>query len=394
LLVCLSSGTGSADDASGWRGDGSGRFPDAKPPLGWTGSAAGNIRWKTEVGRSMSSPVVVGDRVFVTAEPDLLVCVDRDSGQLLWKQRTQFEDLPEKERVKPEKTATECGYSTPTPVSDGKRVAVVFGTGLIACYDLEGRRQWIRHGGYDSTPQYGRSASPVIVDGKLIVSVSYLQAFDLQTGRSLWKAEKSKERYGSPLVTQVGDVPVVVTGGGEAVRVRDGTILASGIGLSEHVTPIRSGRVIYFIDAESRAVELPEKAADTVQVKELWKRELDGEYFASPVLHDGLIHTVNAKGEYTVLDAATGKIVQEKELNLPARAKSTRVPKFYPSLVLAGSVLFVGDDGGGSLWLKPGRTYAEASRNLLEEGAAGTPACTGTRVFLRGGHYLFCLGEK
>ena len=113
----------------------------------------------------VSAPVVVGDRVFVTAEPDVLVCVHRDSGAVRWKQSTRFDDLPKAESVKPEKPPTECGYTTPTPVSDGNRVAVLLGNGLAACYDLEGKRQWVRYLGVERMPN-GRSASPAILGRK------------------------------------------------------------------------------------------------------------------------------------------------------------------------------------------------------------------------------------
>jgi outer membrane protein assembly factor BamB len=394
LGVCLAVSPVRAEGVTGWRGDGSGVFPDARPPLGWTDRAAGNIRWKTEVGAGMSSPVVVGDRVLVTAEPDLLVCVDRDSGKVLWKQATRFTDLPKGESVKVEKPPTECGYTTPTPVSDGRHVGVVLGTGLVACYDLEGRRQWARYLGGDRRPQYGRSASPVIADGKLVVLVSHLQALDLATGRSLWKAEQTREGYGSPVAARVGDVPVVVTAGGEMVRARDGKMLATDLGRCDKVTPVCRGRVLYFIDSEARAVELPDRAAEEIHAKELWTQDLDGEFFASPVVDGGLVCTVNKRGTYYVLDAATGKIVLEKELSLPAPEKTTRTATFYPSVTLAGSLLFVGNDGGGSLWLRPGRAYAEDGRNLLPEGAAGTPAFAGGRVYLRGGAHLYCIGAK
>jgi outer membrane protein assembly factor BamB len=384
-----------ADGAIGWRGDGSGIFADARPPLRWTGPDAGNVRWKTEVGAGLSSPVVVGSRVLVTAEPDLLVCVDRQSGKLLWKQSTRLADLPPGESVKPGKPPpTSCGYTTPTPVSDGQHVGVVFGTGLVACYDLEGRRQWVHYLGGDRMPQYGRSASPVIVDGKLIVHLTSLQALDLQTGRSLWKAPGTREGYSSPAVTLVGDAPVLVTAGGDVVRARDGKVLASGLGRCEYVTPVCRSRIVYFIDADARAVELPEQAADTIKVKPLWTQDLDGEFIASPVVDGGLVHTVNTTGTYYVLDAATGKIVIEKELSLPAPEKSKRVAKCYPSVTLAGSQLFVGDDGGGSLWLRPGRAYNEAGRNLLPDGAAGSPVFTSGRLYIRGGSYLYCIGEK
>ena len=374
----------------GWRGDGSGLFPAAKPPLKW----AGNIRWKTEVGPGMSSPIVVGDRVFLTAEPDLLVCVDRNSGKILWRKNNRFDDLPKEMKVEPEMPPTECGYTTPTPVSDGKRVAVVLGNGLVACYDLEGGRQWVRHLRAGRPLQYGRSSSPVIANGRVIVQVGCLQALDLRTGKPIWKAEKAKESYGSPVMTRVGDVPVLVTAGGDLVRVDDGKVLASGLGRCESATPVCRGRVVYFIDAEARAVELPEKASDAIEVKELWKQDLTGDFFASPIVHDGLIHAVNSKGVYNVLEAATGKVVLEKDLALPEPKKSTRSAACYPSLMLAGTHLFLGGDGGGSLWLEPGRAYAEVGRNLLEAGSAGTPAFAGRSMFLRGGAHLHCIGGK
>ena len=390
LCFCISMAVCRADDNIGWRGDGSGLFPDAKPPMKF----AGNIRWKTEVGSGMSSPIVVGDRVFITAEPDLLVCMHRDTGKLLWKKSTGFDDLPKGEKIKPEMPPTECGYATPTPVSDGKRVAVVFGTGLVACYDLEGKRLWIRHLRADRLLQYGRSSSPVIANGRFIVQVGCVQALDLQTGQPLWKADKAKEGYGSPLVTRIGGVPVLVTGSGDLVRVDDGKVLISGLGRCESATPISRGRVVYFIDAEARAVELPEKLEDAIKVKELWKQDLLGDFYASPIVHDRLIHAVNSKGLYFVLDAAMGKIVLEKDLNLPEPEKNARSANCYPSLTLAGTQLFLGGDGGGSLWLKPGRTYTEVGRNLLAEGSAGTPAFAGGLMFLRGGAHLQGFGEK
>jgi outer membrane protein assembly factor BamB len=379
-----------ADRVTGWRGDGSGLFPDARPPLSWTGAGAASIRWTCEVGESYSSPVVSDDRVFVTAEPDLLACVHAESGKLLWSQATRFDDLPKGEGVKPEKLpATSCGYSTPTPVSDGRRVVAVFGSGLVGCYDLNGKRLWIRNLSVERPLQYGRSASPLIVGSTLVLFAGCLQALDLESGRSLWKADGLRETYGSPAIARIGDVPMVITPGGDLVRVADGKVLASQLGKTDNVTPLVRGRIVYFVDQQARAVELSQTPAERVQVRELWKQELDGEFFASPVLHEGLLYTVNNGGTLLVLDATTGKTVTEKELTLPAPEKSTRVGKFYPSLALIGSVLFVGDDAGASLWLKPGKSAEEAGRNLLPGGAGSTPAVAAARLFLRGGTRLY-----
>src|SRR5262249_27240340 len=157
--------------------------------------------------------------------------------------------------------------------------------------------------------------------------------------------------------------PVVITAGGDAVRARDGKVLASGLGFCDKVTPVCRGRVVYFIDAESRAVELPERAADTLAVRELWTQDLDGEFFGSPVVQDGRITRGNKAGTLYILDAATGKPVLEKKLKPPAAGE--KAPSYFPSVMLAGSLLFVGHDRGGSLWLRPGKEYIEEARNLL-----------------------------
>ncbi len=384
-----------ADPVVGWRGDGTGVFPAVKPPLSWTGDESKRILWKTEVGESFSSPVIVGDRVLVTGEPDLLFCLDAASGKVLWKQATRFADLAPGERIAPpEPPATSCGFTTPTPISDGKRIWVVIGTGLVGCYNLAGKQQWVRYLGGDRSPQYGRSASPCLVDGKLIVHISTLIALDAASGKTLWKAPRLREEYGSPVAARVGNVPVAITATGEVVRAKDGKVLATGIGHCANATPVVQGRKVFFIDLDSRAVELPAEAGDEIEVKELWTADLEGEFFASPIVHDNLIHAVNNRGNFWTLDAATGKTLAEKKLTPPSQPGLRKMPSFYPSVTLAGSLLFVGNNAGGSLWLRPGRTVAEVGRNLLPEGAGGSPTFTAGRMYLRGGVHLYCIGDK
>lgn len=391
LLLC---GSVLAADSVGWRGDGTGVFPDAKPPRSWEAMSP-NVVWKTEVGESYSSPVVVGDRVLVTAEPDLLLCLDRKSGKVLWKQPTRFEDLPVSEKIEPpKKPATSCGYTTPTPVSDGKRVWVVLGTGLVGCYDLDGKRRWVRYLGNERPLPYGRSASPLLVEGRLIVSISSLKALDADTGKTLWNCEKIREKYGSPAVAHIGKEAMIVTPGGEVVRAQDGKVLAEELGRCSNATPLCIGRTIYYFDEEAIAVELPEKVTEPLKTRKLWTVDLGGEFFASPILHQGLLYSINRGGTFYALDAKEGKVVIEKDLRLPRAPRPAVAPTFYPSPVLAGEMLLLSHNGGGSAWLAPGRTFKEMARNVLDAGAAGTPAVAGKQVFLRGGAYLYCVEAK
>src|SRR5437773_6653321 len=79
-------------DSLSWRGDGTGRYTEANPPIKW--SSKNNILWQTEVGKGQSTPVIVGKKIFVTSEEDKLVCIDRDTGAILWSKENGYATLP------------------------------------------------------------------------------------------------------------------------------------------------------------------------------------------------------------------------------------------------------------------------------------------------------------
>ena len=201
-LICLTACVGlarepapgaSAKAVGGWRGDVTGRYPDARPPTEWDADDGTNILWQAEVGKSQSSPVAAGQRIFVTAEQDLLLCLDRKTGKVLWKRDNGPGALRPADRPdgRPP-VGPGGGYSIPTPVTDGKFVYVSYGTGIVACCDMAGGRKWIRIIKRPQVTEYGRAASPLLVGGKLLVSIGALIALDPQTGRTLhyqhWRA--------------------------------------------------------------------------------------------------------------------------------------------------------------------------------------------------------------
>src|ERR1051326_1726720 len=112
----------------GWRGGGSGRFPDATPPVEWDGESGKNILWKTKVGTSkISSATLVREKILVVAEPARLICVNARDGTIQWEKSNGFPDLPIKTEPKPARG--DPGNTTPTPVSDGQFVYALFGSG-------------------------------------------------------------------------------------------------------------------------------------------------------------------------------------------------------------------------------------------------------------------------
>jgi outer membrane protein assembly factor BamB len=374
----------------GWRGDGSGHFPSASPVAKW--SAKENVLWQTEVGAGQSSPIVVGQRVLLTSEPDLLICLDTETGKELWRRSHPFSGLPAEAAAKGPKHSSQYGDATPTPVSDGKWVWMVLGTGIVACHDLEGNGRWTNWYEARQNTQYGRTASPVLVGDRLLVHLGPLVCLEAATGRLLWQNESAKATYGTPAPARLGGVDVVVAPKGQVVRVADGKILAADLGNCMYTSPVVEGRTAYFIDGAMSAVQLPEKAADEIECKEVWSRDLTGDFFASPLVQGGRVYTVDKAANYYVIDAQTGQTLLKKKLEwaMGARAEGASV---YPSLCLAGKQLVAGNDAGEALLLAPGDQGAVVGTGSLPGGSGGTPVFSGRRMFARGGKFLYCIGE-
>ena len=204
-----------------------------------------------------------------------------------------------------------------------------FNTGIVACHDLEGTCRWINWYDMRQATGYGRTASPVLVGQRLLVHFGPLVCLEAATGKVLWKNDIAKATYGTPAAARIGDVDVVVTPKGQVVRVADGKILASDLGNCMYTSPVVQGGVVYFIDrdiigrAAARAGRREDRGQGTVV------RATDGEFFASPVVYDGRIYAVDRAANYYVIDAATGKTILAKTLELAAadRADSpTSIP--------------------------------------------------------------------
>ncbi|MBI3822438.1 MAG: PQQ-binding-like beta-propeller repeat protein [Planctomycetes bacterium] len=257
-----------------------------------------NIAWMTELpGRSSSTPILVGERIFLMAEPDELLCIDRKSGKVQWSAYVNlYEALGLDERAltpayaemvdpliaklrketdyekrfawrKQIKDALQMidakrftltldghyeshfgivGFTVPTPVSDGKFVYVWSGMGVAACFDLAGKRQWITR--LPGEPGY--ASSPALVDGKLIVFMNRLIGLDARTGTVVWQQKKIAHNVAAVVPAKLADTPVVVTQRGHIVRAKDGHILwlrgrDEGSGDTGWAPPVVLGNIIY-----------------------------------------------------------------------------------------------------------------------------------------------------
>ena len=382
LLACIGPAFAGGAPPTGWRGRAAGRYPEAKPPTEWSDDAG--IVWQVDAGEGRSSPVLVGDRIFVTAEPDELVCLSAADGKVLWRRRNGAEELPPELRNRDLESPTECGYATPTPVCDGRHVYALFGNGVVACYDLEGTRKWIHLIEIRQTEEHGRAASPVLVGNRLVIHVTDLFCLDAATGKTVWQ-KPSATAFGTPLPLRVGGVDVVVTPKGDVFRVSDGEKLGSGLGALEVASPVVHEGVLYFIGSVARAVRLPGalEGGRFPKPAQLWRVLLRGQFYASPIVHEGLIYAVNKKGLLVVLEAASGATVFSKKLSVGSECA--------PSFCLVGGKLYLYTDAGVTVILEPGRSYKEVRRCVLSQGAVATPTFAGDRMFIRSDLDLMCI---
>jgi len=486
----------------GWRGDGSGRYPGADPPTTWQRTSAGdayttsNIAWMTPLPNvGVSSPIVVGDRIFLTCEPADLVCIDKKSGRILWLRSVpEFESVPddvrsaepayaeklaplsadlakaneeavaalneeapaalasashspaaalkkkrdiekqiEKLQVKIDKkrfthnwARAVFGYTGATPTSDGRHVYAFLTTGVSVCYDLDGNRKWIA-GGEGGGSEHGNFASPLLCDNRLVVWANELRAYDAGTGKLAWTTPaKAFNTYGSLFRASSNSETIACFQWGFFTRVRDGAALWDKGAFGDSVTtPIVEGDTIYAWvgyphgkdKSGFKAFKVPtdadngklvpaypfdtDWAADEMPVNEK-KNPFDRSFVASPLYVDGLIYQLNQGGGLLVNDAATGKQIYRKILPLKPKTEYWNWAGCAASPTLAGQYIYLSDNQGTTIVLRPGRQYDEVARNVIEEHRENkeqaqnlaTPVFDGTHMYYRTPGYLYCIGAR
>jgi outer membrane protein assembly factor BamB len=391
-----------------WRFDGGGRFPSIHPPSEWRNDK--NVLWKTpvEVG-GYSSPIVVGDKVFVTAEMGTLICLDLADGKILWRKDLFSKDSKDIPADLSPQLMRGCGgnskQSTPTPTCNGERVFYINAMGLCACYDLAGNQQWIRIIETARDEEHF-SSSPIFVGDKIILSWGCLLALNAKDGKTLWNAADALPTHGTPAIAKIGGEEVAVTPAGDIVRLADGAILCSGLFESAYTTPLIEGDVLYVIDAKARALQLPAKAEKGMQPKELWTTSLRGTFMASPVYRDGLLYTIeNQKCRLHIIDAKTGAVLTNTRI-VDEATKAERVETglkieglapaqySYASPAAADGKVYFFDDAGNAALLELGREHRPVRVNRLEDACVGSPFFVKDRIIIRGSRAVYCIGEK
>ena len=444
-LVLLSATlTASAADWPRFRGpNGSGIAPDDKPvPVEW--SATKNLKWKTDLpGPGSSSPIVVGDRVFVTcwsgyategqqSTGDItalmrhLVCVDRTTGKILWDR-----SVPAKQ---PEERYggmfAQNGYASHTPVSDGKLVCVFFGKSGVHAYDLEGKALWQAEvGDWDDRRGWGSASSPILHGDVLIVPALVenlaMFGFDKNTGKQLWKApsEGFAGTWGTPVVAEVegrADLAIAVPGEVWGFNPDTGKLRWYATGLqSDSVcnSVVTDGTTIFAMSERgggSVAIKAGGKG-DVSATNTLWTGA-NGSRIATPILWDGRLYWISGSIA-TCRDAKTGAEIYSERIESTGGAAAPQGGNQgfgggggggrrgggggmgggdYASPVAANGHLYHVSRRGEVLVVKLGPKFELISRNKIEGDTSdhsATPAISNGQLFLRSAKTLYCIGE-
>ena len=405
-----------ANDWPQFRGPGGMGVSDEKNlPSQWDDTQ--NLKWKIPLpGPGSSSPLVYGDRLFITCYSgygvensssnvnDLkrhLLCIQPDTGKILWSKAvpsTAPED-PWRGNIR------EHGYASNTPICDGEHVFVFFGkTGALA-FDMEGQEAWRKNLGTDSSNRrWGSAASPILAGDILIVNASEesrtIYALEKRTGKEMWKVESDKTEltYGTPALADMPNgqqelilaVPYEIWGlnpkTGECTWWAK-TDLAGNI--SPSILAVKD--VVYAMGGYPRTGSVAVRAGgkdDVTETHTLWTSS-DASYVPSPVEHDGHLYWVSDKGLAYCTKADTGAVIYKEKLNAPG-SKS-----FYASVVLADGKLYAPSRTSGTFVIAAQPVFKLISQNTFASDQSdfnGSAAVSKGRMFLRSNEALYCIG--
>jgi len=404
-----------ADNWAHWRGPtGNGVAVNAHPPVQW--SPTENVKWKVAIpGRGSGSPVIWEDRVFaVTAVPTgnqpvgnngaqksklafKIFCFKRSDGRLLWEQ-TATVATPHQGM---HGTNT---YASASPCTDGQHVYAHFGSRGLYCYTMDGELEWKRDdfGQMDTRSSFGEGSSPTLAGDMILVpwdheGPSSLYALDKSNGNTLWKTERDEPScWATPLVVEYNGAKQVVMNGQTCARAYDletgkelwrcsgqtARPVASAVA-AEGLVMVGSGFRGAFMGAFRLDGQGDIENTDSVA----WTLDRDTPDIASPLLSNGRVYFYKGKtGSLSCVDAATGK----------PHYMAARIPgltSIYASPIAAGGHVYLTARSGTTVVIKDSDQLEIVASNSVGETVDATPSPVDNELFIRGENHLFCISE-
>ena len=399
-----------AENWPNWRGPTrDGISAETNLPVEW--DTEQNIAWKRAMPAwSGSTPVIWNELIFINVAVDddnlELWCLDRNTGETKWAR--PLSDGNRRLRKQ--------NMSSPSPVTDGERVWVMTGTGIIKAFDLEGNELWTRnipesYGAFGLN--WGYASSPLLHGDALYVQVlhgmrtddpSYVLRLNAETGETVWRVERpteavreSPDSYTTPALLEYDGTTEIVITGGDAVT---GHALDTGRELwrADGLNPTRnrSYRIIAspvvhdgLIYAPTRVKPLlalrPGGRGDVLDTNVVWATD-NGPDVPTPVTDGELFYVVNDSGIVFVSDAKTGDPVYG-----PVRIQTGT---YSASPVLADGKIYITNEGGMTTVFKTGPTFEVLAENDFDDYCLSSPAISDGQIFIRTTGHLYAIGER
>jgi outer membrane protein assembly factor BamB len=405
-------------------------------PDHWNGKTGENIRWRTPIpGLAHSSPVVWGDRIFVTtaisSRPDatfkpglygdgdwsedrsahkwVLYAIDKRTGKVEW-ERVAFEGVPRERRH------IKSTYASASPATDGRIVVAWFGSQGVHAYDVAGRSLWsvdlgrVDMGAYDiPSYEWGPASSPIIWNDLVLLQCdtqtdAFVLALNARTGETVWKtAREELPSWATPTVVTAASGPELVTNGSKFIRgydVRTGAELWRLGGSSKITapTPVVGGGVI--IVTSGRRPEKPLYAVrpgargditlgngNASSAAIAWSRAGRGTYMPTPLIYDGLVYALNNDGVFDAYDVQTGQEIYRHRLKHLGSG-------FSASPVAADGRIYLSNEDGEIIVIAAGREFREIATNSMGELLMATPALSDGVMYVRSPAALSAIGTR
>jgi len=426
-VVVLTSTAGAANWPQ-WRGPGgTGVSAEKNLPAEW--GPAKNIKWKSAIaGRGHSSPVVWGNKIFLTTaiegdvvpgakavthmdegkeflHPDSVgadrkhtfkvICLNADTGKILWEQ-TAFEGTPYDNRHR------KSSFASSTPATDGKLVYAFFGTEGLFAYDMNGKPAWKADLGKLATLGMGTGTSPILHENLIIVqcdeesgAASFIVALDKKTGKEVWRTpRKVQASWSTPILVTATRRTELITSGNETVIAYDpatGKELWRHKGVASNAIPSPvANQEMVFVSAgfpEKIVMALNLGASGDLGESVVWKYAKGTAYVPSPILYGDYLYLTTDRGILTCLDAKTGEVKYEGG-RIPIPATFTASP-----IAFEGKILLTSEDGD-TFVVKAGPKHEILGTNSVGEPVYASPAVADGKIFIRGEKNLYCVQQS
>jgi outer membrane protein assembly factor BamB len=437
LILCLVSLSARAQNWPQFRGPlASGVAEGQSAPVKWDGEKSVGVRWKTEIpGLSHSSPVVWGNKVFITTAVSnnakeetrfglygdvapvkedakhawKVYCLDKLTGKILW-ERTAYEGVP---KVKRHPKST---HAASTPATDGKHIIALFGSEGLYCYDPNGKLLWKQDVGvldagwfYDPDYQWEYGSSPIIYKNLVILQAdiqknSFIAAYDLKTGKQVWKTMRDEiSSWGTPTVYEGKTRAELITNGTKAVRGYDpmtGKELWKLTPNSEITTPTPFvAHDLIFVTSGYRFIQpiyaIRPGASGDITLKEgkesnefiAWSKTRGGPYMPTPIVYGDLLYVCSNQGVMTAYNAKTGERIYQQRL-------ADRGGAFTASMVASDGKIYLSSEDGEIFVVKAGPKHELLSVNPMGEVLMATPAISDGMLIVRGLKHVFAIAES